>query len=105
MFAKRIHHFFRTTRPNRVAMELRVRGRTGGRSNLSGRTNRRDGDGPGAVGTETCRRIYGTLLLRPKISPVQGTLLTIDWPGLFRPLGQIPWRSIGFTSGRSVAPE
>jgi BirA family biotin operon repressor/biotin-[acetyl-CoA-carboxylase] ligase len=77
MFGKRIHHFFRTDSTNRVAMEL-------------GYTNEPEGAvviaeeqtaGRGRAGrnwhSEHATGIYATLLLRPKISPVQAPLLTM----------------------------
>jgi len=77
MFGKRIHHFFRTDSTNRVAMEL-------------GYTNEPEGTvviaeeqtaGRGRAGrnwhSERATGIYATLLLRPKISPVQAPLLTM----------------------------
>ncbi len=77
MFGKRIHHFFRTDSTNRVAMEL-------------GYTNEPEGAvviaeeqtaGRGRAGrnwhSERATGIYATLLLRPKISPVQAPLLTM----------------------------
>lgn len=77
MFGKRIHHFFRTDSTNRVAMEL-------------GYTNEPEGAvviaeeqtaGRGRAGrnwhSERAAGIYATLLLRPKISPVEAPLLTM----------------------------
>jgi BirA family transcriptional regulator, biotin operon repressor / biotin---[acetyl-CoA-carboxylase] ligase len=77
LFGKRIHHFFRTDSTNRVAMEL-------------GYTNEPEGAvviaeeqtaGRGRAGrnwhSERATGIYATLLLRPKISPVQAPLLTM----------------------------
>jgi BirA family biotin operon repressor/biotin-[acetyl-CoA-carboxylase] ligase len=77
MFGKRIHHFFRTDSTNRVAMEL-------------GYTNEPEGAvviaeeqtaGRGRAGrnwhSERATGIYATLLLRPKISPVEAPLLTM----------------------------
>jgi BirA family transcriptional regulator, biotin operon repressor / biotin---[acetyl-CoA-carboxylase] ligase len=77
MFSKKIHHYFRTDSTNRVALEL-------------GSTNEPEGSvvlaeeqtaGRGRTGrswhSERATGIYVTLLLRPRISPVQAPLLTM----------------------------
>ena len=77
MFSKKIHHYFRTDSTNRVALEL-------------GYTNEPEGSvvlaeeqtaGRGRAGrnwhSERAAGIYVTLLVRPRISPVQAPLLTM----------------------------
>jgi BirA family transcriptional regulator, biotin operon repressor / biotin---[acetyl-CoA-carboxylase] ligase len=77
MFAKRIHHFFRTDSTNRVAMELGYAGEPEGAVILSEEQTAGRGRAGRSWHSERAAGIYVTLLLRPKISPVQAPLLTM----------------------------
>ncbi len=77
LFGKRFHHFFKTDSTNRVAMELAFAGEEEGAVILAEEQT----DGRGRAGrkwhSEVGTGIYVTLLLRPRLSPVQAPLLTI----------------------------
>jgi BirA family biotin operon repressor/biotin-[acetyl-CoA-carboxylase] ligase len=77
MFAKRIHHFFRTDSTNRVAMELGYAGEPEGAVILAEEQTAGRGRAGRTWHSERTAGIYVTLLLRPKISPVQAPLLTM----------------------------
>jgi BirA family transcriptional regulator, biotin operon repressor / biotin---[acetyl-CoA-carboxylase] ligase len=77
MFAKRIHHFFRTDSTNRVAMELGYAGEPEGAVILAEEQTAGHGRAGRSWHSERAAGIYVTLLLRPKISPVQAPLLTM----------------------------
>ena len=77
MFAKRIHHFFRTDSTNRVAMELGYAGEPEGAVILAEEQTAGRGRAGRSWHSERADGIYVTLLLRPKISPVQAPLLTM----------------------------
>jgi BirA family biotin operon repressor/biotin-[acetyl-CoA-carboxylase] ligase len=77
MFAKRIHHFFRTDSTNRVAMELGYAGEPEGAVILAEEQTAGRGRAGRSWHSERAAGIYVTLLLRPKISPVQAPLLTM----------------------------
>ncbi len=77
MFAKRIHHFFRTDSTNRVAMELGYVGEPEGAVILAEEQTAGRGRAGRNWHSERAAGIYVTLLLRPKISPVQAPLLTM----------------------------
>ena len=77
MFAKRIHHFFRTDSTNRVAMELGYAGEPEGAVILAEEQTGGRGRAGRSWHSERAAGIYVTLLLRPKISPVQAPLLTM----------------------------
>ena len=77
MFAKRIHHFFRTDSTNRVAMELGYAGEPEGAVILAEEQTAGRGRAGRSWHSEQAAGIYVTLLLRPKISPVQAPLLTM----------------------------
>ncbi|HEX8871153.1 MAG TPA: biotin--[acetyl-CoA-carboxylase] ligase [Candidatus Acidoferrum sp.] len=77
LFGKRVYHFFKTDSTNRVAMELGYAGEPEGAVVVAeeqtagrGRTGRRWHSERGAG-------LYVTVLLRPKLSPVQAPLLTM----------------------------
>ena len=77
LFGKRFHHFFKTDSTNHVAMELGYAGEPEGAVVLAEEQTA----GRGRVGrswhSERGTGIYVTLLLRPKLSPVQAPLLTM----------------------------
>jgi BirA family biotin operon repressor/biotin-[acetyl-CoA-carboxylase] ligase len=77
MFAKRIQHFFRTDSTNRVAMELGYAGEPEGAVILAEEQTAGRGRAGRRWHSERAAGIYVTLLLRPKISPVQAPLLTL----------------------------
>jgi BirA family biotin operon repressor/biotin-[acetyl-CoA-carboxylase] ligase len=77
LFGKRIFHFFKTDSTNRVALELGHGGEPEGAVVLAEEQTA----GRGRVGrkwhSERAAGIYVTLLLRPKLAPVQAPLLTM----------------------------
>ena len=77
LFGKRFYHFFKTDSTNRVAMELALAGEEEGAVILAEEQTA----GRGRVGrkwhSEQGTGIYVTLLLRPRMSPVQAPLLTM----------------------------
>lgn len=77
MFAKRIHHFFRIDSTNRVAMELGYAGEPEGTVVLAEEQTAGRGRAGRSWHSERAVGIYVTLLLRPRISPVQAPLLTM----------------------------
>lgn len=77
MFAKKIHHFFRIDSTNRVAMDLAYAGEPEGTVVLAEEQTAGRGRAGRAWHSERASGIYATLLLRPKISPVQAPLLTM----------------------------
>jgi BirA family biotin operon repressor/biotin-[acetyl-CoA-carboxylase] ligase len=77
MFEKKIHHFFRTDSTNRVAMELGYAQEREGAVVLAEEQTAGRGRAGRSWHSERATGIYVTLLLRPKISPVQAPLLTM----------------------------
>ena len=77
LFAKKIHHFFRTDSTNRVAMELGYANEPEGTVVLAEEQTAGRGRAGRSWHSERATGIYVTLLLRPKISPVQAPLLTM----------------------------
>ncbi len=77
LFGRRFYHFFKTDSTNRVAMELAFAGEEEGAVILAEEQTA----GRGRVGrkwhSEQGTGIYVTLLLRPRMSPVQAPLLTM----------------------------
>jgi BirA family biotin operon repressor/biotin-[acetyl-CoA-carboxylase] ligase len=77
LFGKSIHHFFKTDSTNRVALELGHAGEPEGAVVLAEEQTA----GRGRVGrkwhSERAAGIYVTLLLRPRLAPVQAPLLTM----------------------------
>ena len=77
LFGKRIYHFFKTGSTNRVAFELGHAGEPEGAIVLA----EEQSAGRGRAGRTWCSEraagIYVTLLLRPKLAPVQAPLLTM----------------------------
>src|SRR6266702_3259790 len=77
LFGKRIYHFFKTDSTNRVALELGHGGEPEGTVVLAEEQTAGRGRAGRAWHSERGTGIYATLLLRPKISPVQAPLLTM----------------------------
>ena len=77
LFAKKIHHFFRSDSTNRVAMELGYANEPEGTVVLAEEQTAGRGRAGRSWHSERATGIYVTLLLRPKISPVQAPLLTM----------------------------
>src|SRR5438874_7976835 len=77
LFGKRIFHFFRTDSTNRVALELGHAGEAEGAVVLAEEQTAGRGRGGRAWHSERAAGIYVTLLLRPKLAPVQAPLLTM----------------------------
>jgi len=77
MFSKKIHHYFRTDSTNRVALELGYAGEPEGSVVLAEEQTAGRGRAGRSWHSERAAGIYVTLLLRPRISPVQAPLLTI----------------------------
>lgn len=77
LFGKRIYHFFRTDSTNRVGLELGYSGEPEGAVILAEEQNAGRGRAGRSWHSERGTGIYVTLLLRPKISPVQAPLLTM----------------------------
>jgi BirA family biotin operon repressor/biotin-[acetyl-CoA-carboxylase] ligase len=77
LFGKRIYHFFRTDSTNRVGMELGYAGEPEGAVILAEEQSAGRGRAGRSWHSERGTGIYVTLLLRPKISPVQAPLLTM----------------------------
>jgi len=77
LFGKRIHHFFKTDSTNRVALELGQAGEPEGAVVLAEEQTAGRGRVGRAWASERAVGIYVTLLLRPKLAPVQAPLLTM----------------------------
>ncbi|HYK38419.1 MAG TPA: biotin--[acetyl-CoA-carboxylase] ligase [Candidatus Eremiobacteraceae bacterium] len=77
LFGKHIHHFLKTDSTNRVAMELGYENEPEGTVVLAEEQTAGRGRAGRAWYSERGTGIYVTILLRPKISPVQAPLLTM----------------------------
>lgn len=77
LFGKRIYHFFRTDSTNRVGMELGYAGEPEGAVILAEEQSAGRGRAGRSWHSERGAGIYVTIVLRPKISPVQAPLLTM----------------------------
>ncbi|HKT46650.1 MAG TPA: biotin--[acetyl-CoA-carboxylase] ligase [Candidatus Acidoferrales bacterium] len=77
LFGKRIHHFFKIDSTNRVAMELGHAGEPEGAIVLAEEQTAGRGRAGRSWHSERAAGIYVTLLLRPKLAPVQAPLLTM----------------------------
>src|SRR5690349_20705755 len=77
LFGKRIYHFFKTDSTNRVAFELGQAGEPEGASILVEEQSAGRGRAGRTWHSERAAGIYVTLLLRPKLAPVQAPLLTM----------------------------
>ena len=77
LFGKRIFHFFKTDSTNRVAFELGRAGKPEGAIVLAEEQSAGRGRAGRNWHSERAAGIYVTLLLRPKLAPVQAPLLTM----------------------------
>ena len=77
LFGKRIYHFFKIDSTNRVALEMGHAGEPEGAVVLAEEQTAGRGRAGRSWQSDRATGIYVTLLLRPKISPVQAPLLTM----------------------------
>src|ERR1700681_2382716 len=77
LFGKRIYHFFKTDSTNRVALELGHAGEPEGAVVLAEEQTAGKGRAGRAWQSERAAGIYVSLLLRPRLAPVQAPLLTM----------------------------
>jgi BirA family biotin operon repressor/biotin-[acetyl-CoA-carboxylase] ligase len=77
LFGKRVYHFFKTDSTNRVAMELGYAGEPEGAVILAEEQTAGRGRSGRSWHSERGAGLYVTLLLRPRLSPVQAPLLTM----------------------------
>jgi BirA family biotin operon repressor/biotin-[acetyl-CoA-carboxylase] ligase len=77
LFAKRILHFFKTDSTNRVALDLGHAGEPEGAVVVAEEQTAGRGRAGHAWHSERATGIYATLLLRPRLAPVQAPLLTM----------------------------
>jgi BirA family biotin operon repressor/biotin-[acetyl-CoA-carboxylase] ligase len=77
LFGKRIYHFFKTDSTNRVALELGHAGEPEGAVVLAEEQTAGRGRAGHSWHSERATGIYATVLLRPRLAPVQAPLLTM----------------------------
>jgi BirA family biotin operon repressor/biotin-[acetyl-CoA-carboxylase] ligase len=77
MFGKRVYHFFKTDSTNRVGMELGYGGEDEGALVLAEEQTAGRGRAGHEWHSERAAGIYATILLRPRLAPVQAPLLTM----------------------------
>jgi BirA family biotin operon repressor/biotin-[acetyl-CoA-carboxylase] ligase len=77
IFGKRIHHFFKIDSTNRVAMDLGHAGEPEGTIVIAEEQTAGRGRAGHSWHSERATGLYFTVLLRPRISPVQASLLTM----------------------------
>ena len=77
LFGKRVYHFFKTDSTNRVALELGHAGEPEGAVVVAEEQTAGRGRAGRAWHSERAVGIYATLLLRPRLAPVQAPLLTM----------------------------
>jgi BirA family biotin operon repressor/biotin-[acetyl-CoA-carboxylase] ligase len=77
IFGKRIYHYFKTDSTNRVALELGHAGEAEGAVVLAEEQTAGKGRAGRAWQSDRAAGIYVTLLLRPRLAPVQAPLLTM----------------------------
>ena len=77
LFGKRIYHFFKTDSTNRVALELGHAGEPEGAVVVAEEQTAGRGRAGRAWHSDRAVGIYATLLLRPRLAPVQAPLLTM----------------------------
>ncbi len=77
LFGKRIYHFFKTDSTNRVALELGHAGEPEGAVVLAEEQTAGRGRAGRKWQSDRAAGIYVTLLLRPRLAPVQAPLLTM----------------------------
>ena len=76
-FGKKVHHFFKTDSTNRVAMELGYAGEPEGTVIVAEEQAAGRGRAGRSWHSERGTGLYATVLLRPKLAPVQAPLLTM----------------------------
>jgi BirA family transcriptional regulator, biotin operon repressor / biotin---[acetyl-CoA-carboxylase] ligase len=77
LFGKRIYHFFKTDSTNQVAMELGHAGEPEGAVIIAEEQTAGRGRAGHSWHSERAAGIYATILLRPRLAPVQAPLLTM----------------------------
>ncbi len=77
IFGKRIYHFFKTDSTNRVALEMGHAGEAEGAVVLAEEQTAGKGRAGRTWQSDRAAGIYVTLLLRPRLAPVQAPLLTM----------------------------
>jgi BirA family transcriptional regulator, biotin operon repressor / biotin---[acetyl-CoA-carboxylase] ligase len=77
LFGKRIYHFFKTDSTNRVGLELGHGGEAEGAVILAEEQTAGKGRAGRSWQSDRATGIYVTLLLRPRLAPVQAPLLTM----------------------------
>jgi BirA family biotin operon repressor/biotin-[acetyl-CoA-carboxylase] ligase len=77
LFGRRIHHFFKTDSTNRVGLELGHAGEPEGAVVIAEEQTAGRGRAGRTWHSERATGIYVTLLLRPRLAPVQAPLLTM----------------------------
>jgi BirA family biotin operon repressor/biotin-[acetyl-CoA-carboxylase] ligase len=77
LFGKRVYHFFKTDSTNRVALELGHAGEPEGAVIIAEEQTAGRGRAGHSWHSERATGIYATILLRPRLAPVQVPLLTM----------------------------
>jgi BirA family transcriptional regulator, biotin operon repressor / biotin---[acetyl-CoA-carboxylase] ligase len=77
LFGKRVYHFFKVDSTNRVAMELSQAGEPEGAVVIAEEQTAGRGRSGRIWHSERATGIYATIILRPKLAPVQAPLLTM----------------------------
>jgi BirA family biotin operon repressor/biotin-[acetyl-CoA-carboxylase] ligase len=77
LFGKRIYHFFKTDSTNQVALELGHAGEPEGAVIIAEEQTTGRGRAGHSWHSERAAGIYATILLRPRLAPVQAPLLTM----------------------------
>jgi BirA family biotin operon repressor/biotin-[acetyl-CoA-carboxylase] ligase len=77
LFGKRIYHFFKTDSTNQVALELGHTGEPEGAVIIAEEQTAGRGRAGHTWHSERAAGIYATILLRPRLAPVQAPLLTM----------------------------
>src|SRR5450755_1317987 len=77
LFGKRIYHFFKTDSTNQVALELGYAGEPEGAVIIAEEQTAGRGRAGHSWHSERAAGIYATILLRPRLAPVQAPLLTM----------------------------
>jgi BirA family biotin operon repressor/biotin-[acetyl-CoA-carboxylase] ligase len=77
LFGKRVYHFFKVDSTNRVALELSHAGEPEGAVVLAEEQTAGRGRAGHTWHSERATGIYATIVLRPKLAPVQAPLLTM----------------------------
>jgi BirA family biotin operon repressor/biotin-[acetyl-CoA-carboxylase] ligase len=77
LFGKRVYHFFKVDSTNRVAMELSQAGEPEGAVVIAEEQTAGRGRSGRVWHSERATGIYATIILRPKLAPVQAPLLTM----------------------------